>query len=132
MESEKDNNNLEAMEKLVALTEERTRLALKRTQMAEERSSISKERSRMSAERSKMSNDRTLLSATRSYMNAERTLSVWVRTALSAMIFGIAIDRWGLMATGKSIHPNTLLDRKSTRLNSSHVASSYAVFCLSK
>src|SRR5690625_6507547 len=28
--------------------------------------------------------------------------------------------------------PITLLDRKSTRLNSSHVAISYAVFCLKK
>src|SRR5690625_5869243 len=27
---------------------------------------------------------------------------------------------------------NTLIDRKSTRLNSSHVAISYAVFCLKK
>lgn len=37
------------------------------------------------------------LSAERTYLNAERTLSVWVRTALGAMIFGIAIDRFGLM-----------------------------------
>src|SRR5690625_6544186 len=28
--------------------------------------------------------------------------------------------------------PNKNIDRKSTRLNSSHVASSYAVFCLKK
>lgn len=40
---------------------------------------------------------RTELSAERSYMNAERTLSVWIRTALSLMIFGVAIDRFGLM-----------------------------------
>src|SRR5207253_4589873 len=31
----------------------------------------------------------------------------------------------------ESLHP-ALLDRKSTRLNSSHVAISYAVFCLKK
>ncbi|MGA9853473.1 MAG: DUF202 domain-containing protein [Gammaproteobacteria bacterium] len=37
------------------------------------------------------------LSAERSYQNAERTLSVWIRTALSLMIFGIAIDRFGLL-----------------------------------
>src|SRR5690625_6892675 len=30
------------------------------------------------------------------------------------------------------INPNEELDRKSTRLNSSHVAISYAVFCLKK
>src|SRR5437870_8968830 len=29
-------------------------------------------------------------------------------------------------------HPQTYTDRKSTRLNSSHVAISYAVFCLKK
>lgn len=44
-----------------------------------------------------LSQKRTEQSAGRSYMNAERTLSVWVRTALAAMIFGIAIDRLGLM-----------------------------------
>ncbi len=37
------------------------------------------------------------LSAERTFMNAERTLSVWVRTSLGAMIFGIAIDRFGFM-----------------------------------
>src|SRR5439155_19625716 len=32
----------------------------------------------------------------------------------------------------RAIIPRELRDRKSTRLNSSHVASSYAVFCLKK
>jgi uncharacterized membrane protein YidH (DUF202 family) len=41
---------------------------------------------------------RTNQSAERNYQNAERTLSVWIRTAIGAMIFGIAIDRLGLMA----------------------------------
>jgi uncharacterized membrane protein YidH (DUF202 family) len=45
-----------------------------------------------------LSQTRTNQSAQRSYQNAERTLSVWVRTAIGAMIFGIAIDRLGLMA----------------------------------
>ena len=45
-----------------------------------------------------LSKIRTHQSAQRSYQNAERTLSVWVRTAIGAMIFGIAIDRLGLMA----------------------------------
>jgi len=40
---------------------------------------------------------RTQQSAERNYQNAERTLSVWMRTALATMIFGIAIDRLGLM-----------------------------------
>jgi putative membrane protein len=51
---------------------------------------LSIERTRMSAERSEMSE-------ARSYMNAERTLSVWVRTAMALMIFGIAIDRFGVL-----------------------------------
>src|SRR5690625_6483157 len=33
---------------------------------------------------------------------------------------------------GPMFAPSMLLDRKSTRLNSSHVAISYAVFCLKK
>src|SRR5690606_39878649 len=33
---------------------------------------------------------------------------------------------------GISVTPRTLIDRKSTRLNSSHVKNSYAVFCLKK
>jgi putative membrane protein len=37
------------------------------------------------------------MSAERSYMNGERTLSVWIRTALGLMIFGIAVNRFGLM-----------------------------------
>jgi len=44
-----------------------------------------------------MSAERTALSAERSWQNAERTLSVWVRTALALMVFGIAIDRFGLL-----------------------------------
>lgn len=37
------------------------------------------------------------LSLQRSYMNTERTLAVWTRTALGLMIFGIAVDRFGLL-----------------------------------
>src|SRR5438067_7154426 len=37
-------------------------------------------------------------------------------------------DPWGYMAVA-DMHPQ---DRKSTRLNSSHVSTSYAVFCLKK
>lgn len=40
-----------------------------------------------------MSAKRTELAAERTYMAAERTLSVWVRTALALMAFGVAIDR---------------------------------------
>jgi uncharacterized membrane protein YidH (DUF202 family) len=72
MPEEPHNSQVKAMETLVALAREQTALAVKRNEM----------------------------SAQRSYMNAERTLSVWIRTALSAMIFGIAIDRLGLMYQG--------------------------------
>lgn len=51
----------------------------------------------------------------RCYQNAERTLSVWMRTALALMIFGIAVDRFGLflreqpgMAAGSLSHPDVL------------------------
>src|SRR5690606_40231905 len=33
---------------------------------------------------------------------------------------------------GDEVHPGDVIDRKSTRLNSSHVKISYAVFCLKK
>jgi uncharacterized membrane protein YidH (DUF202 family) len=52
-------------------------------ELAERQTALAAERSEQSAERS--------------YMNAERTLSVWTRTALSLMIFGIAVDRFGLL-----------------------------------
>lgn len=51
----------------------------------------------LAKERTKMSSVRSEMSAQRTYMNTERTLSVWIRTALSVMIFGIAIDRFGLL-----------------------------------
>src|SRR5699024_12752934 len=39
----------------------------------------------------------------------------------------------GLRRTRRERHPSSVvLDRKSTRLNSSHVSISYAVFCLKK
>src|SRR5699024_12728299 len=41
----------------------------------------------------------------------------------------IGITTEGTLAAGEDV---TFKDRKSTRLNSSHVSSSYAVFCLAK
>lgn len=61
-----------------------------------------------------LSEKRTKMSAMRTYMNAERTLSVWIRTALASMIFGIAIDRLGLMLRGLSTHPKTIFGHPST------------------
>src|SRR5207302_3773679 len=47
------------------------------------------------------------------------------------LIGGYLADRYGLLSIFYVI-AGTVLDRKSTRLNSSHVKSSYAVFCLKK
>jgi uncharacterized membrane protein YidH (DUF202 family) len=60
---------IEMMQRMVALAEQQTTLSAGRSEMSE----------------------------VRSYHNAERTLAVWVRTALSLMIVGLAIDRFGLL-----------------------------------
>ena len=65
--------------------------------MAAQRTDMATERTKMAADRSKMSAERSEMSAERTYLSAERTLSVWIRTALALMIFGIAIDRFGLL-----------------------------------
>src|SRR5439155_26184763 len=44
----------------------------------------------------------------------------------------IVLDRWTPTHTDTDVHRSSTIDRKSTRLNSSHVAISYAVFCLKK
>lgn len=103
-----DNNTpseqLAIMKQMLALAEQQTALSKERSSKSEYRTQLSEDRSRMSAERSKMSADRSKMSAARSemsearsYHNAERTLSVWIRTAMSLMIFGIAIDRFGIL-----------------------------------
>src|SRR5690625_6868784 len=60
-----------------------------------------------------------------------------VRTGLRAILMAAGdIDVVGEAADGDEVVPAVLRhapeDRKSTRLNSSHVAISYAVFCLKK
>src|SRR5690348_17938239 len=69
----------------------------------------------LAEEQTRQSAERTEQSAKRSYMNAERTLSVWTRTALSLMVFGIAVDRFGLLLrhepwphAGSRLLPNPL------------------------
>src|SRR5690606_40932876 len=52
----------------------------------------------------------------------------WQRAGAS----GRAASRRHVQATGSNGRPGRRLDRKSTRLNSSHVKISYAVFCLKK
>lgn len=91
MAGEGESEQIEMMKQMVALAERQTA---------------------MSAERSEMSE-------VRSYHNAERTLSVWVRTALSLMIVGLAIDRFGLLVHGVAgaVSPGrgTFLDMASSR-----------------
>src|SRR5690625_7442951 len=60
-----------------------------------------------------------LVSAIRSLCNREHTPR-------------LALDAYLLRAMSVAGWAPSLLDRKSTRLNSSHVATSYAVFCLKK
>src|SRR5207249_12094895 len=45
--------------------------------------------------------------------------------------FGRQFGNWGEIRSGVNCRPKSR-DRKSTRLNSSHVSISYAVFCLKK
>src|SRR5690349_22864204 len=52
----------------------------------------------------------------------------WLWTVLG-VVLGIALLLWPYE---KNCGIRLILDRKSTRLNSSHVESSYAVFCLKK
>lgn len=98
-EEQEDPEQLRVMRHMRDLAAERTELAKYRTSMAEQRTRFSIDRSELSAERS--------------YMAAERTLSVWVRTALGLMVFGLAIDRFGLTLLqaptgGAKLHPSSL------------------------
>ena len=69
MTEDSETQQIRMLEHVVALSEKQTGLSAQRSEMSE----------------------------VRSYLNAERTLSVWVRTALSTMIVGLAIDRFGLL-----------------------------------
>src|SRR5690554_7090634 len=57
---------------------------------------------------------------------------------ISKVVFGAKDEKRGALRYENIFHPTTeivggvLADRKSTRLNSSHVRISYAVFCLKK
>src|SRR5256885_10288693 len=64
-------------------------------------------------------------------------LPILLRTAVAArtMAHGDLADRDSLLAgdgRDEPVHLAVQLDRKSTRLNSSHLVISYAVFCLKK
>src|SRR5256885_9285658 len=57
-----------------------------------------------------------------------------VRLALAARPIANAVAHgdWVRFKTSRRAHYDSLQDRKSTRLNSSHLVISYAVFCLKK
>jgi putative membrane protein len=84
----------------------------------------------LSVDRTRLAEQRTEMSAERSYLNAERTLSVWVRTALSLMIFGIAVDRLGLFLGELRGGPGTRPDDMSTWSGAALVAFGVAMSLL--
>src|SRR5438034_8244557 len=50
----------------------------------------------------------------------------------AATLFPVAVRDWKRRRCGRDYTAAVALDRKSTRLNSSHTVISYAVFCLKK
>src|SRR5207245_6885387 len=57
----------------------------------------------------------------------------WLKTAKSDEVRGQIIEALGQMEAQEAVKVlGPLVDRKSTRLNSSHGSISYAVFCLKK
>src|SRR3989442_11822789 len=72
----------------------------------------------------------TLFPYTTLFRSHAAELDVLVRFEEQDLVFGaVAVDRLQAARQFLILH---LLDRKSTRLNSSHVRISYAVFCLKK
>lgn len=96
-ENPDESDQVRILQRMLAGAEQQLECVKAQTRMSQERSQLSRERSRMSQDRSEMSQDRSEKSEVRSYHNSERTLSVWVRTSQALMVFGIAIDRFGLM-----------------------------------
>lgn len=43
------------------------------------------------------------------YMNVDRTLATWTRTALSLVILGVLVDRYGVLVSAPRFHPGTPL-----------------------
>src|SRR5262245_63125185 len=61
-----------------------------------------------------------------------RFLNLWRLTALRSIEVRRGALAIGALATFTDLMRSALVDRKSTRLNSSHLGISYAVFCLKK
>lgn len=43
------------------------------------------------------------------YMNVDRTLATWTRTALSLVVLGVLVDRYGVLVNAPRSHPGTPL-----------------------
>lgn len=43
------------------------------------------------------------------YMNVDRTLATWTRTALSLIVLGVLVDRYGVLVNAPHLHPGTPL-----------------------
>ncbi len=43
------------------------------------------------------------------YMNVDRTLATWTRTALSLIVLGVLVDRYGVLVNAPRLHPGTPL-----------------------
>src|SRR5438067_13086207 len=59
-------------------------------------------------------------------------LPIWGNEILRLTSGGVVLEAFGGPRTTEWEIMNNISDRKSTRLNSSHVSISYAVFCLKK
>src|SRR5690625_6752324 len=59
-------------------------------------------------------------------------LALWLQDSLFGRLAATVSLRWRDAAYASLLKRDSFGDRKSTRLNSSHVAISYAVFCLKK
>src|SRR5687768_17699327 len=56
----------------------------------------------------------------------------WAVSDKINVVYGLRMSSFSPTGPGKTTHPQTVEDRKSTRLNSSHGYISYAVFCMKK
>src|SRR5690606_41615863 len=76
--------------------------------------------------------------ATRATVISRGRARSWICTAMSALLPFLHCRHFVLVEVAVGLHRagqlerRVLADRKSTRLNSSHVKTSYAVFCLKK
>src|ERR1035437_10766456 len=66
------------------------------------------------------------------FFNDTATTEIYTLSLHDALPIYSTDFQWPWLSTGYSRHLISAIDRKSTRLNSSHANISYAVFCLKK